>query len=501
MMNTTLRCAISMTLAAAVVIPLTASATNGMFSYGWGTQSKAMAGVAAAMPQDTLVTATNPAGMAFLGDRLDLSVSFFSPSKRGYKANPDFQTMTYPGTSTQVPAGFVVTPGDYESELDWFLIPSFGYNRVLNDRMTVGISMFGNGGMSTKYKDRAVWENFAYAPDQRVAITSQGGFPLYDTTGGVLGAPITDPSITQIDLGNGNVVPVVNGNPNGIFKATSPTGINLEQLFIEVPLTYKLNPNHAVAIAPVFAYQRFKAEGLQPFRQLSVAPDKVTNNGTDTSYGFGVQFGWMGRINERLTLGASYRTRVWMTEFDDYKGLFAEEGDLDIAPLLTLGLSYKAAPNLTLALDWQRIFYGDIKSISNTNAIDPSACGTTGIKPDYCLGGSNGMGFGWDSMNIIKFGARWDYSPQWSFMGGISYASDFAPSDQALFNVLAPATIKWHFTLGATYRHSKADEFSISLAYMPKEEVEGQNSNITGSQTGSIYMEQKEIEIGWTHRF
>ena len=65
-------------------------ATNGYFSHGWGTKSKAMAGVAAALPQDTLVTATNPAGMAFVDDSLDLGVAFFSPSDRGYTANPDF---------------------------------------------------------------------------------------------------------------------------------------------------------------------------------------------------------------------------------------------------------------------------------------------------------------------------------------------------------------------------------------------------------------------------
>ncbi len=45
------------------VCSTSALATNGYFSHGWGTKSKAMAGVAAALPQDTLVSATNPAGM------------------------------------------------------------------------------------------------------------------------------------------------------------------------------------------------------------------------------------------------------------------------------------------------------------------------------------------------------------------------------------------------------------------------------------------------------
>jgi long-chain fatty acid transport protein len=36
---------------------------------------------------------------------------------------------------------------------------------------------------------------------------------------------------------------------------------------------------------------------------------------------------------------------------------------------------------------------------------------------------------------------------------------------------------------------------------MPKETVDGTSPSITGAQTGSIYMEQKDIEISWNHRF
>jgi long-chain fatty acid transport protein len=158
-MNTKLRNIIAMALVAGAVTPVTVLASNGYFSFGWGTKSKAMAGVAAALPQDTLVAATNPAGMALIDTSLDLGVAFFSPSARGYEADNNFSTnaMGFPTT------GFL-TPGEYDSSSDWFLVPSFGYNRVLNDQMTLGVSVFGNGGMNTDYRDRPVWENFAGPP-------------------------------------------------------------------------------------------------------------------------------------------------------------------------------------------------------------------------------------------------------------------------------------------------------------------------------------------------
>lgn len=521
-MNLTLRRSIALALATGIIVPTSALATNGYFSYGWGTKSKAMAGVATALPQDTLVSATNPAGMAVLGHQLDVGVSFFNPSDRGYKANNDYATTIYPGTSAVVPAGGFVTPGTYTSDGDWFLIPSFGYNYVIDEKMTIGVSVFGNGGMNTNYKQRAVWENFALAPNQRVLNSPLGQLPQFDPTNGF--APITDPGtvyqpLTPNPAGPWGVIPAppgatpcgspgaspqfctANANPNGYLTATTPTGVNLEQLFIEVPFTYKLNERNSIGIAPVFAAQNFEAKGMQPFRAGSLYADKVTNNGKDWSYGWGLHVGWMGQVSDQLTLGLAYRTRTWMGEFDKYKGLFAEGGDFDIPPMLSVGLAYKATPSLTVAFDYQRIFYGDVKALSNSNNVDITPCFGSGPKPSYCLGGDHGLGFGWDDMDIFKLGVVWDYSDKLSFRGGVSHASDFIGNGETLFNILAPATIKWHFTLGASYRATEKDEFSLSFAYMPEEEYKGTNANITGSQSGSIYMQQKEIEISWSHRF
>jgi long-chain fatty acid transport protein len=487
-------------LTLALALPATAWATNGYFAHGWGTKSKAMAGVATALPQDTLVSATNPAGMAFLGRRFDIGVAFFNPSDRGYEANSDFATQTVPATAgpggpnfdVQFPTGGFVTPGKFDSDSDWFLIPSIGYNHPINDRSTIGISIYGNGGMNTDYPN-AVWENFAPAPNQ--AVNAMG--------------PVFEPGMPPYIIENGAPVPVTvppndprNGNPNGFLTATEPTGVNLEQLFIEVPYTIKLADNQAFGIAPVFAVQSMEVKGLEPFRAASVNPDKVTNNDKDWSYGVGLHFGWYGEVTEQLALGLSYRTKMFMSDFDDYSGLFADGGSFDIPAMFNFGLAYKVRPEVTVAFDYQHIFYNEIDAISNSNDLDLTPCFGASPKPSYCLGGDAGLGFGWDSMDVFKLGVRWDQSEKWKFFGGASYNTDFLKSDrQALFNVLAPATVRWHLTLGGTYVHSDKDEFNLAFSYMPKESVDGTSPEITGAQTGSLYMEQMDIEISWNHRF
>lgn len=457
-----------------------------------------MAGVATALPQDTLATATNPAGNAFVGTSLDLGVSFFSPSPRGYEANPDFSV----DPTTGFPTGPFVTPGRYDSDRDWFLIPSFGYNRELGARSSIGIAIYGNGGMNTTYRDRPVWENFAAAPNQLAIrpgvdpvppglVASPTGLLFRVTPQGAV--PVTDPNATA-EQGN--------ANPGGIFTATTPTGINLEQLFVELPFTYKFaDGRQSVGIAPIFALQSFEAKGLEPFRAASIHPDAVTNNGKEWSYGFGLHLGWYGEINDQLALGLSYRTKTWMSDLDDYKGLFANGGEFDIPAMLNFGVAYKARPNVTVGFDYQRIFYNEIDAIANSNDKDLTPCFTQTSKPAFCLGGKDGLGFGWDSMDIFKLGLKYDHNEKLSFMGGVSYNTEFSSGRQALFNILAPATVRWHLTLGATYRYSDSDAFNLSFAYMPKEELDGTSPSITQAQTGSIYMEQMDIEVSWSHHF
>ncbi|MBX2870169.1 MAG: hypothetical protein KTR18_15920, partial [Acidiferrobacterales bacterium] len=61
--------------------PLSAFATNGLFQHGYGIRINAMAGAGVALPQDALISATNPAGNAFLEERKDIGLSFFNPER------------------------------------------------------------------------------------------------------------------------------------------------------------------------------------------------------------------------------------------------------------------------------------------------------------------------------------------------------------------------------------------------------------------------------------
>ncbi len=268
-----------------------AHATNGYFAHGFSIESKALGGAGVALPQGSLDASVNPALMAFVGKRIDVSLSLFNPN-REYSATPSIESPIMPAS-------------DEKSGTKLFFVPAIGANWMLNNNRSIGISIFGNGGMNTDYN----------------AITYSGG--------------------------------------------TAHTGVDLMQLFIAPTYTMKVAQKHAFGLSPIFAYQSFEAKGLQGFAGFSRDANKLTNNDHDKSYGFGARIGYYGEILPYLSIGASYQTKMWMSRLKDYAGLFAEKGDFDIPSNWTIGIAVKPTPALAFLFDVQKIYYSDIKSVNN----------------------------------------------------------------------------------------------------------------------------------------
>ncbi len=125
-----------------VLVSTPCFATNGYFSHGTGIKNKAMAGAGVALPQDAMAGATNPAGMAFVGNRFDVGATLFFPD-RDYSSSNSLAN----GNG----GAFTIGPDSETSDDKWFLIPSFGINKEISDRTSIGLSLYGNGGLNTTY--------------------------------------------------------------------------------------------------------------------------------------------------------------------------------------------------------------------------------------------------------------------------------------------------------------------------------------------------------------
>ncbi|MDT8326230.1 MAG: hypothetical protein RQ750_02435 [Roseovarius sp.] len=172
-----------------------AFSTNGYFANGYGGQSKGMAGAGVAVSTGVLGMAQNPATGVEVGNAAGFCLTTFAPNR-----------------SVRVAPGGPLTPGTHKSDNDVFLIPCGGANWALDDRSSLGVFVFANGGMNTEYKT-----NFF----------------------------------------------------SGLGAGSAPLGVNLEQAFVTVNYARKVSDRLTFGLSPILAVQRFKATGLEAFTGFS----------------------------------------------------------------------------------------------------------------------------------------------------------------------------------------------------------------------------------------
>ncbi len=429
------------------VSPL-ASATNGYFSHGYGMKAKGMGGAATAMASDTFGGANNPASMVWVGDRLDIGVDWFRPIRSSERTGATDPTMN----------------GAANSGSNDFAIPEFGYNRMIKPNMSLGVTVYGNGGMNTNYQGGQL-------PFGGTCANGGGtGFNPVQIAGGTY----------NLLCGDGNL------------------GVDLMQLIVAPTVAYKVNENNSVGISPLLGYQRFKAEGLQAFTGFSADAANLTNKGYDSATGYGVRIGWQGKVSEMVTLGAAYSTKMFFGKFDKYKGLFADQGDFDIPENWNLGIAIKATPQTTVAIDYQQINYSGVNSVGNPSTnLSPAIAST--------LGPSNGRGFGWRDVEVIKLGVEYNYSDALALRAGYSNNTNPISSRDVTFNIIAPGVVTEHYTLGFTYAMAKDSEITMSFMHARKNSVTGSSlfNTWTGGTSGSetIRMHENSLGIAYGMKF
>jgi long-chain fatty acid transport protein len=188
------------------------------------------------------------------------------------------------------------------------LLPEVGYVRPLSDRVSVGIAIYGNGGMNTTYGK---------------------------------------------------------ANPFGALGAQGTAGVDLKQGFITPTVAVKVTPDHSLGVSPVVVVQSFKARGIQPFAGAAADPANFTNRGTSWSAGGGVRVGYYGKLSDQISIGATYQTMLWTGKFQKYAGLFADSGSFDVPSQYGAGITFRPNKRLTLSADIKQIEYSDVESVGN----------------------------------------------------------------------------------------------------------------------------------------
>lgn len=454
---------IASALAAAMALPHGAAlATNGLFMPGYGVRALGMGGVGIAYGRDSQSVGANPANIVNTGMRGDIGFSVLNAESHAATGNGTGVTQRPPDFFANSPYSF---DGSVDSDNSYFIMPEMSMTMPLTDKLHVGIAFLPNGGGASRYP-----ENF---------FSYLGITPSRDTE----------------------------------------LGIELVQLLAPISVGYKANEDHAFGASLALAAQRFRAFGLQAFQAFDLSasagvttitayPDRITDNGFDYSFGAGLKLGWLGEFfDDRLTLGVVYNSRTYMTKFDKYKGLFAEQGDLDIPESYGIGFAFKPVKNLVIAADVLRVNYSDVASIGNrgpgthprgAQMVQSLRGLPSHLDPSKELGNDNGMGFGFRDQTVYKFGIQYGVNNRLLVRAGYNYGKSPIPDDQLTFATLAPAVTEKHYSLGFTYRASDELEITGAYMYVPSNAQENlSRQNIVSAVQVDMRQNVFGLSLGW----
>lgn len=257
----------------------------------------------------------------------------------------------------------------------------------------------------------------------------------------------------------------------GGADVNKPVGVSLDIAQMNPTVSFRFQQKHYFGGTLVLSFQKFRAFGLDyfaTFTSTGLTTTTLTDNGNDYAYGAGLRLGYLGKfMDDRLMLGAVATSKVYMTKFDKYSNLFAEQGSMDTPANLGVGLSYKFTPRFTTALDITYTMYEDVAAIGNRG---PGVTGTDLYPVSQAvnsLGNDEGLGFGWHNQTVYKLGFAYDLNSAVTLRTGWNYGKSPIPSDNGalLFNIVAPATTQHHFTMGATYRTDPKTEWNFMYMY------------------------------------
>ena len=409
--------------------------TDGYFPHGFGIKSKGMGGASVAVTDNAFAGINNPAASVWAGNRAEMGLDIFMPKRSAARSAPGFGGML---------------EGDVKSDGSAFAIPEFAYNKNIDNRMSWGVTVYGNGGMNTELP---------------------GG------------------NVTCMNPNNGQPY---QGN---LLCGQGKLGVDLMQLVVAPALAYKVDAQHSFGVSPLLVLQQFKATGLDAFAGFSMAPSQMSDTGTDRSTGLGVRLGYLGQMSDTLKFGATYSPKIKMSKFDKYSGLFAGQGSFDIPENYALGINLQVTPAVSVAADYSRINYSGVPSIGNP---------MSNLMMGNPMGSTNGPGFGWSDVNVLKFGVQWQATSTMVLRAGYNQTTNPVKAENVTFNILAPGVIKQHYTLGGTYALSKDSEFTWAYMYAPKNTVTGSsmyNGMMPGASgiTETLRMSQQSlgVQYGW----
>ncbi|MDH3392076.1 MAG: outer membrane protein transport protein [Desulfobulbaceae bacterium] len=395
------------TISTFLLLSSTTMATNGYQLIGVGSYQKSLAGAVTALPGSNMTAVTNPAGMIRIGHRADFSMEAFMPER-----STDF-------------SAFGGDVADRNSEL--YGIPAIGWNGPVGNRdyLVFGGGMYGTSGMGVDYSSTYMAPSF-------IPLT---GNPVY-----------------------------WDGYSSIAFWQMAPS------LAWQANEKLSLGVSFNIDFQQIAFQQRMMADTDADQQGDTVLMNFDLSRGA-TAFGFGATLGVLYDITDMVTVGVSYKSKQFFTDLE-YQLAYGDidttafEGEPYPAGTYTLELDFPQQAAFGIALHATQAF---------TVAVDVKWIDWSDTMDTLSVNGSGGYTFamdpGWDDQIVYAIGIAYKVNDGFNLRAGFNYSESPIDEVNAANNLILPAVVETHYTVGADYRLNERWDIGFHYMYVPENTI------------------------------
>lgn len=214
------------------------------------------------------------------------------------------------------------------------------------------------------------------------------------------------------------------------------------------------------------------------------------------AFGWGLSVGLLYDLGDRVTIGASYKSKQRFSELEynlragdidtTLVGGMAFPGgtyvlDLDFPQQAAVGVAWSAGEQWILSADLKWIEWSDTMGALQVDGPDGY---------DFV------MDPGWDDQLVYAVGVEFQVNERFALRGGFNYAESPIDEQTAASNLILPGIVEEHYTFGMDYRFTRW-EVAFHCIYAPENSITAANG-FPGTQ---IRLEERSLGINLGYRW
>lgn len=273
------------------------------------------------------------------------------------------------------------------------------------------------------------------------------------------------------------------------YQATDKlmVGGSLDAVWTSVNLGLLLDTTQIGALAAQRRLSGGLVSSLMSVPQLSAGYLQFNNNkiagGAAEAWGIGGKLGLTYQVSPATRLGLAYQFKTNVNDLAGRAQLAAVSAvagniplsgtvrvrDFQMPAALTLGISHEFSDRLTVAADYQRVFWRDAMKDAQVRFAQDGSGQTLDLS----------LPLNYRDINVFSIGTQYRYNASWTLRGGFHYAQEATPSSGIL--AVLPSTSTTNITAGVSYSFGKSEVIDFALAYaFPKGMTNGSlpNTNV-----------------------